>query len=341
MTTATKVASVIVPEIFVPYVDVLTREKVAMIRAGAMVESPIMNQLLAGGGITFNVPGWKDLDGTGSDLSLQADDAAGNATPRGIGSVKEIAARISRSQGWSSSDLSAALAGEDPMAQIADRVAGYWARQTQYAFVAAVKGIFADNAAAPTGADTHLINDMTVDIKGASFVNGTTNFSAEAFIDAQQTMGDAKDALAMLMVHSVVEARMRKNNLIDFIPDSRGETQIATFQGLQLVADDGLPVAAGVYESWIFGRGAVLYGSNTPKVPVEFFRAPAANNGSGEEQLWSRVEWAIHPTGHAYIQAGIDNGGPDNTDLAAAANWSRRYPERKQISIARLITRES
>jgi hypothetical protein len=34
-------------------------------------------------------------------------------------------------------------------------------------------------------------------------------------------------------------------------------------------------------------------------------------------------------------------GGPTNATLATASTWRRVYPERKQIKIARLITRES
>ncbi|HVJ14519.1 MAG TPA: hypothetical protein VM686_03725, partial [Polyangiaceae bacterium] len=233
--------------------------------------------------------------------------------------------------------------GADPMGSIAQRVAAYWARRQQAAFVATITGVFADNAAAPAGSE-HTQNDMTVDISGGGFVDGVTNFSAEAFIDAAVTMGDSMEDLTMVMVHSVVYSRMQKNNLIDFIPDSEGRITIPTFLGRQVIVDDGMPKTGSVYDSWLFGAGAVRLGVGSPAVPTEVQRIAGAGNGGGQEVLYNRVEWALHPVGLKY--AGTSpNGGPTNAatsnNLAAAGSWMRVYPERKQIKIARLITREA
>jgi hypothetical protein len=152
-------------------------------------------------------------------------------------------------------------------------------------------------------------------------------------------MGD----LSLILVHSLVNARMQKNNLIDFIPDSDGKISIPTFLGRQVVVDDGMPAANGVFESWLFGAGAARLGFGAPKVPTEVDRAPAAGNGSGQETLYDRVEWLLHVNGHRYIGTAAP-GGPSNANtsnnLAAAGSWQRVFPERKQIKIARLITRE-
>ncbi len=205
-------------------------------------------------------------------------------------------------------------------------------------------GIFADNAAAPGGSDTHTANDMTNDVSGVGFVDGVTNFSAEAFIDACVTMGDSMESLGMVMVHSVVYARMQKNNLIDFIPDASGQIKIPTFLGRIVIVDDTMPVSSGVYQTWLFGAGAVRLGVGNAKVPTEVQRKPDAGNGGGQEVLHNRVEWCLHPVGHKYIGT-APSGGPSNAtssnNLAAAGSWSRRFPERKMIKIARLITREA
>ena len=243
----------------------------------------------------------------------------------------------------SSSDLTAALAGADPMNSIADRVSTYWARRLQAAFVATMNGIFADNDAAPTGTE-HVAGDLTNDVSGGAYSAGVTDFSAEAFIDAAVTMGDSMGNLSMVAVHSIVYARMQKNNLIDFIPDSNGVTSIPTFLGRIVIVDDGLPTpASGVYHTWLFGSGSALLGMGAPKVPTEMNRKPDAGNGGGQEILYNRVEWAIHPSGHKYAGAAT-KGGPTNAatsdNLAHADSWARVYPERKQINIARLITRE-
>lgn len=337
-----RISDVVVPQIFTPYVQNLTMVKSALIQSGAAVVDPAISGLLAGGGLTFNLPSWKDVADDADNVS--SDDPAVTSTPNKLGSIKEIAVRMNRNNSWSAMDLSAQLAGSDPMDAIASRVADYWVRRQQAAFIATMKGILADNAAAPSGGDTHTQNDLTRDISGVSYSAGVTDFSASAFIDATLTMGDAMGDLSLVTMHSVVYAKAQKNNLIDFIPDSRGEVNIPTFLGRRVIVDDGLPVSSGVYETWLFGAGAIRYGTGSPEVPTEVDRLPAAGNGSGQEVLYNRVEWCMHPTGHAYIGTAAV-GGPGNgtgaNDLANAGSWSRVYPERKQIKIARLITRES
>lgn len=344
----TQISDVIVSEIFNPYVQQMTEEKSRLVASGAVVRSNQLDEDLAGGGLTFNAPSFKDLDNEAENISSdEADDdfttASTNSTPKKTGTSNEISVRLSRNQSWSSSDLSAALAGADPMDSIADRVSTYWARRLQAAFVATVNGIFADNDASPSGSE-HVRGDLTNDISGSGYSAGVTDFSGEAFIDAAVTMGDSMGDLSMVCVHSIVYARMQKNNLIDFIPDARGETSIPTFLGRIVIVDDGVPSpSSGIYHSWLFGGGAVLLGMGGPKVPTEMARKPDAGNGGGQEVLYNRVEWALHPSGHKYAGT-TTKGGPSNAattnNLAHADSWERVYPERKQIKIARLITRE-
>lgn len=372
-------ADVVVPEIFTPYVQQLTEEKARLIQSGIMVANPAMNTLLVGGGSTFNVPSWQDLDndvenvsgineadlialvrqgllgftaaadGTALGNELNAalgDDSVPNVISRG----QEIAVRLSRNNSWTTSDLLAQLAGADPMQSIASRVAFYWARRLQAAFIATYQGISKNNGVDDGG-------DYAHDIVGASFIDGVTNFSAEAFLDAAVTMGDSMESLTGVLVHSVVFNRMQKNNLIDFIPDARGETQIPTFLGREVIVDDNMPSGTaavrgngtagvtGVFETWLFGAGQGQLGFGAAKVPTETSRHAAAGNGGGQEVLHSRVEWVIHPTGHAFIGTGFGEGGPSNDvtsgNLNITTSWNRVYNERKQIKFARLVTRES
>jgi hypothetical protein len=338
-----------------------------------------MSALLAGGGSTFNVPSWRDLDNDAENVSsmdqsaLQAAirralgagytgvaatvatelnaDFDNNSVPDVVQSSTEIAVRLSRNKSWTSMDLSAQLAGADALESIADRVGFYWARRLQAAFIATYQGVSKENGSGPDS------GDYASDISGASFVDGVTNFSAEAFLDAAVTMGDSMEALTGVMVHSVVYNRMQKNNLIDFVPDSTGLIQIATFLGREVIVDDAMPTGtsavlgdgtdgeAGIYETWLFGRGQGQLGIGSAKVPTETERTAAAGNGGGQEVLHSRVEWAIHPTGHAYIGTPATDGGPANGtgsgDLNIAGSWDRRFPDRAQVHFARLVTRES
>lgn len=349
----TRVSDVIVPERFTAYVQQLTELKNRLVQAGIMVRSPVLDNFLAGGGLTINIPSFQDLanddDRVGTDAATDIipEDGSGSA-PNTHGKARtsqEIAVRLNRNFSWSSMKLAAQLAGADPMASIGARVGNYWQQRQQKVLIAAATGVFADNAqATPNGTGTQ--NDLTVDISGVSYSAGVTDFSADAFIDALTTIGDSEQDLGTVVMHSVVYARAKKNNLIDFVADSTNPDaeKIATFLGRRVIVDDSMPNTSGVFQTWIFGQGAFQYGIGTPDVGTEIERVAKAGQGSGQEILWNRQLWCIHPTGHAYIGT-APNGGPSNAatsnNLAAAGSWSRVYPERKQIKIARLITRES
>ena len=352
---AVRVSDVVVPEIFTGYVQQLTEEKARIIQSGMAVRDPAVDGLLAGGGLTFNLPSWKDLDNdtdrVSNDSSAVFDtadasaNAAGSGTsperppdPKKIGSVTEIGVRLSRNQSWSTMDLASTLAGSDPMEAIAQRVAYYWTRRLQATFVATWNGVIADNTANDS-------LDYTNDVSGSVYSAGVTDFTAEAFLDASLTMGDSMEDLTGVMVHSVVYNRMQKNNLIDFIPDSTGRINIPTFLGREVVIDDGMPKSGSVYESWLFGGGATRIGVGTAPVPTEIERKAGGGNGGGQEVLYNRAEWCLHPVGHAWTGT-APNGGPANTgtggdDLDEAGSWNRVFPERKQIKFARLVTREA
>jgi hypothetical protein len=229
-----------------------------------------------------------------------------------------------------------ALIGTDPMAAIIELVSDYWAMQWQKTTIAAMRGVFADNDAAPD-VDEHQQGDLT-------YV-ADTPFSGENFIEAQQTIGDNASDLSVIFMHSRVLSTARKNNLIDYLPQSINPAagMIPTFFGLPIIVDDSMPNDGYAYDTWIFGPGAIMYGIGQPKVPTEVDRVPSAGKGGGQEILYNRIEQVIHPVGHKYV--GIPpNGGPDNSNtvnnLAHAASWQRAFPQRKQIKIARLITQE-
>lgn len=335
-----RVSDVIVPELFTPYVQQITEQKSRLIRSGVVARDAFLDNFLVGPGLTIHAPSFKDLDDDADNVS--SDDPGVTSTPNKMGTSQEIAVRLSRNNSWKTADLVSALIGTDPATAIGNRVGDYWIRRLQAAFIATMTGVFADNAAAPSGTE-HVQNDMTVDIKGAGFADGVTNFSAEAFVDALTTMGDSQDQLGIVFMHSIVYARLQKNNMIDFVPDAEQQINIPRFLNREVIVDDAMPNAAGVFESWIFGAGAVRLGMGAPKVPTEVDRKPDEGNGAGTEILYSRTEWAIHPVGHKYAGTAA-NGGPSNANtannLANAGSWQRAFTERKQIKIARLITRE-
>ena len=330
----TRLSDLVIPEVFTDYVQLLTEEKSAFRNSGVLEASPLLDQLLAGGSRVFNVPHFRDLAQTESNVS--SDNPASSATPENITTGQEIAQRHNRNQVWSSMDLNAALAGADPMEAIAALVSDYWVREEQRMLISSLVGVFDDNETNDSG---DMINDITVTGPTPLAAN---LFSAEAFIDAQQTLGDSSEDLVAVSMHSIVFARAKKNNLIDFIPDARGETDIPTFLGLRVVVDDGMPNVirdtVTEFSTYLYGAGSVARGMSAPKVPTETDREPLSGDGGGQEFLITRVEWSIHPRGFAWLSASQVGESPTNAELELTANWDRRFNERKQIKLAELRT---
>ena len=111
----TKISDVVVPERFTPYIQQMTEEKHELIDSGLVVRNPLIDELLAGGGLTFEVPSWKPLDR--DDDNVGSDDDGTASTPRKIETAQETAVRLSRNQSWSAMNLASALAGADPLAR--------------------------------------------------------------------------------------------------------------------------------------------------------------------------------------------------------------------------------
>ena len=338
-TDLTRIADIVVPEIFAGYVQTLTQEKSRLVQSAALTMDQRLSDNLSGGGLTFNEPFYHDLlSADGDHAENISTDNGADSTPDNIQASTEIQIRMSRNKSWGSADLTAALAGNDPMNAIANRVADWRVRRLQAAWLATMKGVFATNDAAPSAGSTHIQKDLTLDI--STQTGDAAKFSASAFISATGLMGDSMGQLTMVMMHSIVYQQLQRLNLLDFIPDARGEVNIAYYQGREVIVDDGMPNSNGVFHTYLIGAGATALGAGSPKVPVAVKRNEEANNGAGEEILFNRWEWIIHPVGHAWRGTAASKGGPSNIELGAAGTFDRVYRERKMIRIARLITKE-
>src|ERR1700733_5006820 len=76
---STQISDVIVPAIFTPYTQQLTMEKTALIQSGVAQRDDFIDNLLAGGGLTFTVPSWQDIGDPAENVS--SDNANTDSTP--------------------------------------------------------------------------------------------------------------------------------------------------------------------------------------------------------------------------------------------------------------------
>ena len=332
---STQISDVIVPEVYETYMAENLPEKTAFFDSGVVVRNGMLDGNATEGGNTVNLPFWHDLDPTVEPNV--SDDTTDSATPNKLGTGKQIARSAYLNQWYSNTDLAGELAGSDPNQQVVNRFGTYWTRQWQRRLIASCDGILADNVANDSG---DMVVDVAAEIIGSQ--TAATKFNVDSFVDAVATAGDAGSMFTAMCVHSQVMAQLRKNNDIDFIPDSEGKLTIPTFQGLRLIEDDGMTVTPGTtsgfkYTSILFGAGAFGYGEGSPYMPVEVNREAKQGNGGGVNEIGERKTWLLHPFGFA------DVGTPASdsytlAELRAATTWNRVTQSRKTIPLAYLIT---
>ena len=323
----TTLQDVIVPELFNPYVINRTMELSALVQSGIITNNSEFDALASQAAPTVNMPFFEDLTGE-SEQIIEGTDLDENK----ITSNKDVAAIIRRAKMWSATDLSAALAGSDPMAAIATRVAQFWSRDLQKELVALLDGIFGTIPAGEEGtppAETRLASNL-LDISGKS--GNAANWSGSAFIDAEQLLGDAKAQLTGICMHSATQAYLKKQNLLETVQPSN-DVAFNTYQGKRVIVDDGCPVKNGVYTTYLFGNGAIALGNGNPVgfVPTETDRAK--RKGSGVDYLINRKTMILHPRGIAWQNAVVaKTEGPSRKEVAEPKNWKPVY-ESKQIRI--------
>lgn len=312
---ATRLANVIVPDVWNPYVIERTAELSALWQSGIVAPVPELGNAAGEGGNIVNMPFWQDLQGDDEVISATGSDLTVNP----INASQDAAVILARGKAWGVNELAAHLSGGDPAAAIGDLVAAYWARRFQAAAIAVLQGAFAslaDESPSP-------IN--VLDISARSGDAGKIN--ADALLDAQQLLGDAKGRLTAISMHSAVENALAKQDIIDYVQPSDGSARIPNYQDKRVVVDDAHPVEdvsgiGEVYDTYLFGPGALGYAevTNSKLTMTETDRDAL----KGEDILVNRRHFVLHPRGVRYVSAAT-GGGPTNETLATGSNWVRVY----------------
>lgn len=301
---ATKLADVIIPEVFNPNVIERTSEKDAFIQSGVAMD--MSGEVSIGTGETIQLPFYQDLSGADAVWNDTNDITLNN-----IGMAQDTAAVLTREKAFGSTDLARALGQNDPMSAISELVARYWSRRRQTTLINILTGAM--------GA-----SNMTANVNDISALSGAaSNFDGEAFVDAQGKLGDHQDDLAAVAVHSATYTAMKKQDLIDFIPDSNGDPTIPSYMGKRVIVDDGMPVSSGVYTTYLFAPGALGLVDEMVENANEPYRHPEKNGGT--DALYTRRKFLLHPRGIRWTPgSGVPSSStPSNAELATTTNWNR------------------
>lgn len=317
-----------IPELFLSYQSEDFTTKSRLVNSGIMTTNPAIETEFRKGGSTVDIPFFSDLDGDSEVL----DDTVG-LTPADLSGGVQRGVRQNKGRAWRGSDLAAELAGSDPIRHTATRTGIYWTRETQKAMIAILNGLFGASGALET---THQ-------------AGGTdSQLTAGLLLDGFAQLGDEGEALSAIIMHSAVYYALAKADLLvgpAFTTsqiDSRVSTErpeFPTFYGRRVLVDDTMTVDAGagtgggvgldVYNTYLFGAGAFSYAMCPAKTPVETDRDSLA----GVEFLINRMEYMVHPNGCNWAGTAAKSGGPNLTELATPANWTKVFTDDKNIRI--------
>lgn len=306
----TTIANILKPDVWAEYGPYRTAELSALFQSGIVASIPEL--ALPSGGGSINLPFFNDLTGDAELLSDSTALTVGNITAN-----KDAAAVIGRGRAWSVNDLAKVLSGADPAAAIIDLLAGYWARQLQLELVNVLAGAFSAASMATNVLDVSAGAD-----EASRAINNST------FIDATQKLGDAKGTVTGVVMHSATEAYLAKKLSLTYELDPTTNERLTFFLGKRVIVDDGLPVAAGTYTTYIFGPGAIGFaedfiGPNDLETDRDIL--------AGDSVLAMRKRFILHPRGVKW--QGIPAGAfPSRAELAVGTNWLRAY-EQKLIRI--------
>lgn len=284
---------------FLATVDQEVADKSVYRAAGLIVDDAEMG-VVANGPLdtTYNKRFWKALDQEESTVPTDNPADRGEAGNIGMGVWKTRAHM--RAKAFSSMDLTSEVLDDDVMGAIARRFGLYWARDERDTVQAIFKSLMTQ-----TGF-THTINGV-LDIDG--------------IVDATATKGDFYENIEGLIVPKAVHTLLQKAEGNLYVPKSKTDIGFDTYAGLKLIVDSSMAPVGGVYTTVAFGRGAILSGTGTADVPVEFERDARSGNLGGQDTLIHRRKFALHPKGFSYEGTPAKAAGATNAELATAGSF--------------------
>jgi len=313
----------------------------AMLDCGAIRQDAQIAGLIANGSSVYTLPYYNKL--AGNEVNL---DGATNITADLSTGDSQTGFVIGRAKGWTAKDFVGYFnSGADPVAQILSRVGAYTSQRKQDRLIYLLNGLFGITGNADWSLHTTNLATST------SSVSDSNKIAVSSAVDAmQKALGDNKNAFSLIIMHSIVAARLEKLQLLEYwkYTDANGVQRpmnIANYNGLTVIVDDSCPVgdsgtASGAkeYTSYLFGEGALGTAPAPVDKPVEIERSAATNGG--QDTLYTRYRYTLHPYGFSY---NIDDGSvqskisPTDADIALSSAWSMKFLH-KNIPIARLIT---
>lgn len=336
--TPQALADLYIPTIENPYVNERSTTQSKLWTSGIVVpNADLARQIFTSiGGNQYITPFNQSIEDLDSENGN--DDIADNIEQSKWGTSTYKANAVSRTKSFGMMNLATIFAGNDPVSVLNTQLSSFWTNNYQKELVACLTGLFADNAANDSG-------DMIVDVFDDVVSPAADKYiNADNVIDAMHTMGDLNGELAggAIIMHSKARKLLQKAEPNNFIPASQSDIGFATYLGLMIIEDDGVPVdVAGTnqdkYVSYLVGSGIFQFAQDPRQSGEEWDRSITAGHGTGNDFLVTRRRFILAPQGWDVAISGGDNESmPTRAELADATTWARKVASRRQVQLAAL-----
>lgn len=250
---------------------------------------------------------------------------------------KDIAVWIEREDAWDAETIIKLIAGKDPTMAVIRAISSYWGKDIHDTAYALLQGVFGSALLSSHSTGTEYTGDL---------------ISAPAVLGAKQLLGDNKDLLRLIVMHSKVHNDAVNQNLQVSTPradDAFSTGDIQRILGLNPTITDLVTPVSDVYSSFLAVPGAVVY-KTRPRpsaqmnnanivragdIEIELYRNSI--NSGGIDGLITRISYLVHLPGVSY-KMGTAPANPTNAQIATVGNWEKVVSDDKLIRIVELKT---
>ena len=335
----TSIANLWTPDIWIRGANERMNTLPSLISSPIVKRVPEFDALAEGGGITVNIPYFRDITDQADASQVEGVQPA----MQNLTSGKQIAPIFNRESGLASSSLAASVSGSDPVANILSQIAMRRQKQRQVTLVNILRGIFGTTSApnAATGALYAVRNDVFLEAGANPASNQLV--SPFVFIDTLGKLGELADTTigGGILMHPLMRASLLKQDQISFQHySSQAGVEMETYKGYRVFVSNLLyrsGTGGGyVFDTYIFAPGVFAWGEK-PQVDGAQ-KADAAsmrvwvNPQLNVEEIYDRTRFLLHPNGLRWVGTPAGQSAT-NAELATPGNWSLDYSTADRVGI--------
>lgn len=328
-----KLSDLWTPAIWIQGIREKTATMPSALNAGVAVRSAQLDEIATGGGLTANIPFFKDITDQADEIQVED---TGPTVVNGITSGLQVAPILNRVTKNAVTALAAQVSGSDPVAEIETSLANRRMKQRHTTLVAILRGIFGTGATAANAAGALSgvrLGGVTAERFDETGIDATSAqlMSPDMFIDAESLLAERSDDLSQgaFICHPNIRAALKKLDALNFkdgVPSGQPFT-ISTYRGIPIFVTSAL-VRAGttngfVYDSYLLSRGCIGWGEKAQAgdtvdaASLSYFEDKDKNN----EVIYDRSRFILHPNGMKWIGTPAASSASD-AELQTAANWN-------------------